>query len=151
MLLSCSNDNQNEKLVLNENDSLVFTRYSPEGPSSFTFYKLTNSQVFKDDTSGFVMISQLEANYNENPVNLEDLGSDKFNLTKDLLNYFPSKLLTTVRNIGNPGANDSGVLYVQLSKNGVTKIWELHSDPNDVREEFRVFVQKVNEKINQLQ
>ena len=144
--LSCSNDNQNDKLVLNENESLVFSTYAGDPPVGFkpTFYKLTNSQVLKDEMSGFAF----EANNSQ--VNFIDLGSDKFNLTKDLINYFPNKLLTIERRIGNPGAADGGILYLQLTKNGVAKIWELDSDPNAVPEELRVFVRKVNEKINLL-
>lgn len=146
LFFSCSKDNQIEKLVLNENESLVFSTYSPEAAGGFipTFYKLTNSQVLKDEISGY----SFETNNNHS--NFIDLGTDKFKLTKDLANYFPNKLLTTDRNIGNPGANDNGVLYLYLTKNGNTKIWELHNDSNAVPEEFRVFVQKVNEKINQL-
>jgi len=147
MLFSCSKDNQNDKLVLNENESLVFATYGGDTPDGFkpTYYKLTNSQALKDETSGFAF------EINNNQANFVDLGSHKFNLTKDLINYFPNKLLSTERKIGNPGAADGGILYLQLTKNGVIKIWELDADPSAVPEEFRVFVQKVNEKKNQLQ
>ncbi len=145
--LSCSKDNQNNKLVLNENENLVFSIYAGDPPVEFkpTYYKLTNSQVLKDETSGYAFQT------NNSQANFVVLGSNKFNTVKDLINYFPNKLISTKRKIGNPGANDSGVLYIQLTKNGITKIWELDSDPNAVPEEFRVFVQKVNEKINLLQ
>lgn len=149
LFFSCSKDIQNEKLILNENDSLVFIRFNSEGQYIYTFYKLTNSEVFRNDTY-FTYINQFEYYYNEDPANLVNLGSDKFNLSKDLIHYFPNQLLSTERKIGNPGALDGGVLYLKLTKNGVTKTWELDSDPNAVPEEFRVFVQKVNEKINQL-
>ncbi len=149
VILSCSNENQNRKLILNENDSLVFIRFNSKGQYIYPFYKLTKSEVFRDDTY-FTYINQLEYYYNEDTASLVNLGLDKFNLTKDLINYFPNKLLSTERKIGNPGALDGGVLYLQLTKNGVTKIWELDSDPNAVPEVFRVFVQKINEKINKL-
>lgn len=143
---SCSKENQEEKLVLNENDSLVFSTYGGDPPDGFKpkYYKLTNSQVLKDETSGFAFEN------NNSQANFVDLGSEKFDSTRDLINYFPNKLLITERRIGNPGANDGGVLFLQLTKNGVTKIWELDADPSAVPEEFRVFVQKVNEKINLL-
>ncbi|WP_395045423.1 hypothetical protein [Flavobacterium sp.] len=149
LLYSFSNNNQDEKLVLNENDSLVFIRYSPKGQYGYTFYKLTKNQVFRNLTY-FTYINQFKFYYNDNPERLVDLGSDKFNLTKDLVKYFPNRILAEERRIGNRSSFDDGAIYIQLTKNGVTKIWELESNPNLVPQEYRVFVQKVNEKINQL-
>jgi len=87
----------------------------------------------------------------ENPANLIVLSTDKFLIANDLLNYFPVSILNEERRIGNPGEVDGFTFYVQLTKNGETKIWEIDDRSEKIPAKYRIFLQKLKDKMTQLQ
>lgn len=145
---SCSKDNNDTKLELNGEDNLVFGSYAGECPplDCGDIFKLNSNSLYKDVTTQFI-----SGNWMENPANLIVLSNDKFLLANDLLNYFPISILNEERRIGNPGELDGAIYYVQLTKNGETKIWEIDDRSEKIPAKFRIFLQELKDKMTQLQ
>lgn len=147
MMCSCSDDNSNSKLELKENENLVFGTISPEctGNNCFTVFKLTKESVFKDNSPQFS-----QGNYVENQANLTTLSSNRFVIANDLLSNFPIFILNEERQIGSPGAADDPYYFIQLTRNGETKIIEISSFEDRIPSKYRPFLQKLKSVTNQL-
>lgn len=79
------------------------------------------------------------------------LSSDKFNLTKDLLDHFPPKLLTEQDTVlGIPDAGDWGGYYVEYKKEGIHRMWLLDKMKDNVPADYHDFMDRMNDKIEAL-
>ena len=79
------------------------------------------------------------------------LNQQKFNVVKDLIDYFPIDLLNETKNvIGEPDAGDWGGLYIEYNYNGVRKFWLIDQMKSNVPTRYHNFIDKVNGKINLL-
>ena len=136
-LLTCSSE---DKIALNNEDYLIFGHFYGfcVGENCIEIFKLTNNTLYEDSND----------NYSINPLNFEPLESTKFELVKDLMLFFPEKLLTENEDIiGCPDCADGGGLYIEYSKNGIVKHWKIDQMKMNVPTYLHAFMDKVNEKI----
>ena len=130
-----------DETALNEGDYLIFGHFYGfcVGESCVEIFKLTNDKLYEDSNDNYAM----------EPFNFEELGHDKFEQAKDLINYFPEKLLTEKESIiGCPDCADGGGLYIEYSKNGVVKSWRIDQMKMNVPTYLHDFMDKVNGKIS---
>jgi hypothetical protein len=84
--------------------------------------------------------------------NYVQLPNQKFLVTQDLMTFFPPELLNDSNAIiGMPDASDGGGLYIEYNFNGIHKKWQIDQFQQNVPQRYHTFMDKVNEKINQLQ
>jgi hypothetical protein len=137
-IFNCSTENTPD---LSDNDSLIFGHFYGfcAGESCIETFKLTNKNLYEDTLD----------NYTGSPVNFEALDNGTFELVKDLINYFPEKLLSEKEGIiGCPDCSDGGGIFIEYSKNGVVKSWRIDQFKWNIPDYLHDFVDKVNEKID---
>ncbi|MFD0834386.1 hypothetical protein ACFQ0I_01315 [Mariniflexile aquimaris] len=137
IFLGCSSEDETK---LNNDDYLIFGHFYGfcVGENCIEIFKLTNNTLYEDSND----------NYSINPLNFEPLESTKFELVKDLMGYFPEKLLTENEDIiGCPDCADGGGLYIEYSKNGIVKHWKIDQMKMNVPTYLHAFMDKLNEKI----
>lgn len=137
ILLGCSSEDETN---LNNDDYLIFGHFYGfcVGENCIEIFKLTNNTLYEDSND----------NYSINPLNFEPLESTRFELVKDLMLYFPEKLLTENKDIiGCPDCADGGGLYIEYSKNGIVKHWKIDQMKMNVPTYLHAFMDKLNEKI----
>ena len=138
ILFSCSSDlNETD---INEQNYLVFGHFYGMcgGEDCVETFKITNSSLYEDTIDDY------------NGLNMEfiQLGDNKFEQTKDLINFFPNQLMNQDETFfGCPDCTDGGGLFIQYSENGNVKSWRIDQDKNNVPEYLHEFMDKVNEKI----
>lgn len=137
VIISCDDD---EGVSLNENSFLIFGHFYGEclGEACVETFKLTDTQLFEDTLD----------DYSGKNLEFAVLENAKFELVKDLPNFFPEKLLLENEDVqGCPDCADGGGLFIQYSKNGNVKDWRIDQDKRNVPEYLHHFIDKVNEKI----
>ena len=144
LLTSCKKD----EVELSDSDYIVFGHFYGEclGEQCVKIFRLEKDKPFEDTKK------QYPNRFNFYEGDYVQLSQQKFNDTKDLTNYFPTDLLNesdTV--IGQPDAGDWGGLYVEYNVDGVRKFWLLDQMKSNVPSKYHNFIDKVNEKIAQLQ
>ena len=144
LLTSCKKDN----VELSDSDYIVFGHFFGMcmGEQCVEIFRLEKDKLFEDTKD------QYPNGNNFYVGNYVQLSQQKFNETKDLTNNFPTDLLNepdTV--IGQPDAGDWGGLYVEYNFNGVRKFWLLDQMKSNVPTKYHDFIDKINEKIAQLQ
>ncbi len=137
IFLGCSSEDETKP---NNDDYLIFGHFYGfcVGENCIEIFKLTNNTLYEDSND----------NYSINPLNFEPLESTKFELVKDLMLYFPEKLLTENEDIiGCPDCADGGGLYIEYSKNGIVKHWKIDQMKMNVPTYLHAFMDMLNEKI----
>lgn len=143
LFISCKKDE--EKLSVG--DYLIFGHFYGEcaGKQCIEIFRLEQYKLYEDTTDIYPSFT----NYYEGKYIM--LSREQFNITKDLINYFPSDLLKeTTYVIGTPDAGDWGGLYIEYYISGFRKFWVLDQMKTNVPSKYHNFIDKVNEKINQL-
>jgi len=116
------------------------------GEKCIEIYRLENNQLFEDTADKYPITGTL---YNGNFVLL---SQQKYNLSKDLINYFPPELLAETKNtIGQPDEADGGGIYIEIKVNGVKKFYIIDQVKNNVPAIYHGFIEKINEKIELIQ
>ncbi len=136
-LLSCSSD---DGIELNDKNFLIFGHFYGEcgGENCVETFKLTGSTLFEDTNDNYVGID----------FNFIKLDDSKFEVVKDLVDFFPNQLLTTNETtFGCPDCGDGGGLFIQYSKNGTIKKWTIDQTKSNVPSYLHDFIDKVNDKI----
>ena len=143
VLTSCKKDD----VELSKSDYIIFGHFYGEciGEQCVEIFRLEQEKLFEDTKDQYPNRNEFyDGNYIQ-------LSQQKFNDTKDLTNYFPTDLLDeTDTVIGQPDAGDWGGLYVEYNSVGVRKFWFLDQMKSNVPSKYHNFIDKVNEKINQL-
>jgi len=138
LLNSCNKDNSARE------DYLIFGHFYGEcyGEQCIEIFKLEDNRLLEDskdkypNNSGFY-----KGDYHE-------LSNKKFELVKDLINYFPDSLLKVNETyIGQPDAGDWGGLYIEYNRNGVRHYWLLDQLESNVPDNLHEFIDEVNAKI----
>ncbi len=127
-----------------EFEYLIFGHFYGEciGKLCVEIFKLTENRLFEDSNDYY---PGWQKQYNGKFYELEN---DRFNLAKDLIKYFPSKLLNEDKLVfGCPDCADGGGLYIELKANGAVRHWTIDQDKNHVPDYLHDFMDKVNEKI----
>ena len=127
LLLGCSSDND---IQLNDGDYLIFGH----------FYGFCIGENLYEDSND---------NYANEPFNFKKLSNERFELTKDLIDFFPSELLSEKETIlGCPDCADGGGIYIEYSKDGEVKSWRIDQIKENVPSYLHNFMDKVNTKIS---
>lgn len=136
-IFSCSSDDSKPT----ENfDYLIFGHFYGfcGGETCIETFKLNNEKLYED----------LNDNYAGGPFNFEVLDDEKFELAKNIIDFFPTELLSeTETTLGCPDCADGGGIFIEYSKNGVVKNWKIDQMQNNVPNYLHDFMDKVNEKI----
>ncbi|MFV0376550.1 MAG: hypothetical protein ACK5JD_04520 [Mangrovibacterium sp.] len=144
-MVSCDKD---ENVKLSDAGYLVFGHFYGEcvGERCVEIFRLEKDKLFEDTEDQYPYGAGFYAG------NFVQLSAQKFDGAKDLVNYFPAELLNEPDNIiGLPDAGDWGGLYIEYNYNGIRKRWLLDQMKSNVPEKYHSFIDKVNEKIAQLQ
>jgi len=136
-LIACNSD---DGIELSETNFLVFGHFYGEcgGEDCVETFKLTRTTLYEDTNDNYVGIE----------FNFIKLDNDKFNAVKDLVDFFPNELLTSNETtFGCPDCADGGGLFIQYSKNGTIRNWNIDQTKANVPSYLHSFIDKVNEKI----
>ena len=79
-----------------------------------------------------------------------DLGNEKFDLVKDLMDFFPVELLDETQEVfGCPDCSDGGGIYIEYKFIGIERSWiiDYNWNPGVVPDYLHNFMYKVEEKI----
>lgn len=131
----------NDEIQLTKGDYLIFGHFYGFciGESCVETFKLTNEKLYEDSND----------NYANEPFNFEVLDTTKFEAVKDLIDYFPTKLLSEEEStLGCPDCADAGGLFIEYSRNGTVKSWRIDQIKGNVPSYLHNFMDKVNEKIS---
>lgn len=135
-------------LQLSDSDYLVFGHFYGEcnGDKCIQIYRLEKNQLLQDTKHSYPSSANFYA------ANYIPLSQQKWVIAEDLIDYFPTDLLTEPKNvIGQPDAGDWGGLYVEYNFNGTKKFWLIDKMKSNVPNKYWNFIDKINEKIMQLQ
>lgn len=136
--LSC---NKSDDAESNDTDYLIFGHFYGMcmGEECVETYKLTDSKLFEDTKDLYFSTQTFDFVHLEN---------DKFELVKDLPNFFPNQLMDENENtFGCPDCADQGGLFIQISKDGNVHSWKIDQSKNNVPGYMHNFMDKLNEKI----
>jgi hypothetical protein len=134
-LSSCKKE---QTTTINDKDALVFGHFFGmcQGETCIETFMLTSDKLYEDENDQY--------NWWE-PFHFIELGNDKFELVKDLRNYFPQELLNDTNSIfGCPDCADQGGLLVMLSQNGDVKTWRIDQSKVAVPQYLLAFMDSVN-------
>jgi hypothetical protein len=137
-----------EKCISPSSGYLIFGRFYGEcmGEECIEIFKLEQNQLFEDTRDAYPGSTDFYA------AAYTLLPQQKFDEAKDLINFFPSDLLSeSVNVIGHPDAGDWGGLYIEYNYNGTRKFWLLDKAKVNVPSKYHAFIDKVNEKIDLIQ
>jgi len=139
---SCDKDNE---IGLGNLDSnyLVFGGFAGEcfGDMCVTNFALTDDGLFEDENHV----------YNSTDFSFVELTNDKYELAKDLIDFFPQQLLEQEEStIGCPDCYDQGGYFIQYTQDGESQFWRIDTRLEDVPTYLHDFLGKVSEKINLL-
>lgn len=138
ILASC--DKNDDSFEINQQNFLIFGHYYGEciGEGCVETFKLTETALFED----------IIDDYSGENLEFIELKTEKFELVKDLEDFFPNELLNQNETVfGCPDCADGGGLFIQYSENGTTRSWRIDQSKNNVPEYLHNFIDKVNEKI----
>ncbi len=127
---------------------IIFGHFYGEclGEKCIEIFRLEEDKLFEDSNDRYPSSTGFYSG------KWEKLSSQKFNDTKDLIDDFPMDLLNEPSIvIGQPDAGDWGGLYIEYNFDGIRKFWLLDQMKRNVPLEYHNFIDRVNEKINQLQ
>lgn len=138
VIVSCKKDNE---ILINKDDYLIFGHSYGfcVGEECIETFKLSGEKLFED----------LNDNYNQTEkFNFIELGEDKFNEVKDLIDLFPTKLLSeNAIRLGCPDCADQGGLLIIYYKNGKLNKWIIDQDKRSIPDYLHDFIDNVNDKI----
>lgn len=138
LFTSCS-ESENS-VQANKMDYLIFGHFHGEclGEGCVETFKLTGDKLYEDTLDI----------YNAENLAFVELSREKFELVKDIIDYFPTKLLSDKETrFGCPDCRDQGGVFIQYSENGIVKSWRIDKDKDMIPEYLHNFIDKVNEKI----
>ncbi len=144
-LASCEKDGS---IKLSNSDYIVFGHFYGEcmGEQCVEIFRLEKDRLLEDTKDQYPSRHEFYVG------DYVQLSQEKFNNTKNLTDNFPTDLLNeTDTVIGQPDVVDGGGIYVEYNINGVRKFWLLDQMKDNVPAKYHNFIDKVNEKITQLQ
>lgn len=129
-----------EGISLEYNDYLVFGHFYGMcvGDQCVQTYKLTDNALYKDFRDRF----------NDPEPDFRPLGTDKFQLVKNLREEVPRNLLNSEKErFGCPDCADQGGIRITIANIGNVKSWTIDQRKADVPEYLYDFIDKINESI----
>jgi hypothetical protein len=144
-MLSCG---KHDKKVSCSEDYLIFGHFYGMciGERCVEIFKLDQSKLSEDTNDKYPSFSSF---YRGSYIPLSD---KKLSEVRDLVDYFPSKLLSEPNKVfGTPDASDGGGLYIEYYHNGSRNYWIIDNMKSNTPSYLHNFVDKVQEKIAILQ
>lgn len=145
--ISCNEKEQSLQPANNEIAYFIFGHFYGEcgGEGCVEIFKLEDEKLFEDTTDVYpTWMAPFNGTY-------ISLPQEKFELVKDLVEYFPEELYEETGNvIGQPDAADWGGIYVEIKyvedeeKSG---FWLLDQNTSNMPDVYNAFVARINEKI----
>jgi hypothetical protein len=136
-----------EKKQTLEYDHFIFGRFYGmcAGEECVEIFKMENGKLYED-------VNDLYPNYQTFYTgNYLQLSDEKYQKTKDIIDYFPTDLLNeTDTIIGIPDAGDWGGHYIEYSYNGTRRFWLMDKMKTNVDSKYHLFIDKLNERIDSL-
>lgn len=127
-----------------QSDYVIFGHFYGEcmGEECVELFKLQGPKVFED----------VQDNYPGGQTHyigkFVDLGPTKHMQAKDLMDYFPKRLLReSADRFGCPDCRDQGGLYIEYHFNGIHRSWMIDQFKGDVPPYLHHFMDQVNEKV----
>ena len=146
--ISCSNtDEKPAQLVLSGGDYIVFGRFYGfcGGEQCIEIYKLTATTLSEDSLDMYPLMSN-------NTTNFVPMPDQKFLLAQDLSAFFPISLLQETSTVfGTPDAYDQGGMIVEYNIDGVQKRFYFDNNIQVVPDQYHIFLNKINQKIQLIQ
>lgn len=136
-----------EELKLTGSNYLMFGSFYGmcTGEQCIEVFRLEEGKLLEDTTDKYPERDNFYAG------KFIQLSEQKYNDTKDLIDYFPKDLLNeTTTVIGQPDATDGGGLYIEYNFNGTKKFWLIDQMKDNVPSKYHTFIVKVNDKIKNL-
>jgi len=142
LIASCNKETSTEP---SESDYLIFGHFYGfcQGEACIEIFKQKSNMLLEDINDNYPGGTDFyEGNYIA-------LGNTKFDLVKNLMDYFPYNLLIeNEARIGCPDCVDQGGLYIEYNFNGIRKCWRIDQAKHSVPNYLHDFMDKVNEKID---
>ena len=114
------------------------------GEECIEIFKLESNKLLEDINDNYPWGRDFSF-YNGNYIVLDHT---KFDLVKNLLDYFPDSLLNENNTvIGCPDCVDQGGLYIEYNFNGIRRFWIIDQFKHNVPNYLHDFMDKINEKI----
>jgi|SRR5690554_1742422 len=139
ILISCNSDNDSPGL--SGSNFLIFGHFYGEcgGEGCVEIFKLTEKKLYEDTID----------DYSGKNMEFVELGNDKFEQVKDLMDFFPNQLLLHKNEtvFGCPDCTDGGGLFIQYSNYGDVRSWRIDQFKDNVPKYLHSFIDNVNEKI----
>ncbi len=146
LFASCSKSK--EEVIQSVPEQMIFGHFYGfcSGEQCIEIFKLDQENLFEDTKDKYPRSdTPYEGDYVQ-------LSSQKYQIAKGLKDSFPGDLLDEANTvIGYPDAGDWGGLYIEYNKGGVRKFWLLDQMKSNVPTKYHDFIDKVNDKIAQLQ
>lgn len=142
LIASCSKDVSTEP---SESDYLIFGHFYGfcQGEKCIEIFKLESNRLLEDSKDEYPSRTDF---YNGDYI---ALGNTKFDLVKNLMDYFPDNLLNENDTVfGCPDCADQGGLYIEYNFNGIRKFWIIDQSKGSVPIYLHDFMDKANEKID---
>ncbi|MCF8277598.1 MAG: hypothetical protein K9J17_12765 [Flavobacteriales bacterium] len=139
LISSCKKEE--DCLQLTGDDYLIFGHFFGEcgGESCVETYKLTDAQLFEDQTDDYNAVL---------PFVFVELDNSTFLEVNDLMDYFPAELLAiSDSTFGCPDCADQGGLLVEYYHEGQLHKWRLDRAQSPETAFLQSFADKVVEKI----
>ena len=145
LLISCRKDD----IKPSSKDYLIFGHYFSEcagGEECIEIFKLEQNQLLEDLKD---MYPSSDGFYEGDFI---ELGEQKFNVTKDLINNVPRDLWKErSKIIGSPDYKDQGGLYIEFKHKGKIRAWLIDYNKDSVPPKYHEFIEKVKAAINAVQ
>lgn len=120
-----------------KHDYLLFGTYRGhcDGPNCIVFYKLENGNLYQSESQIYPIANVF---YN-GP--FKQLSKEQYNQVKDIEQVFPIDFLNANNQIiGCPDCADTGGIYIEICKNGITKNWFIDKDKSKVPNDLYAFL-----------
>ncbi len=147
VITSCDKKDQIAEPQIGDLDYFVFGHFYGKcgGEGCIEIYRLDGSSLMEDTTDVY---PNAETAYDGKYI---PLANEKFELVKDIVDFFPDSLYSETENIiGSPDAGDWGGVYVEIRyKEDAAKsgFWLLDQNSYNLPDVYNKFVTRINEKI----
>lgn len=145
--ISCDKKEESVNPKAGDLEYFVFGHFYGEcgGEGCVEIYKLEEGHLFEDTRDVYpTWVTPYDGTYILLP-------EGKFDLVKDIIEYFPEELYAETENVlGQPDAGDWGGIYVEIKyvdDEGKSGFWLLDQNTYNMPDIYNAFVARINEKI----
>ncbi len=145
LIQGCSKD---ESIILLESDYFIFGTFYGEciGEGCVEIYKIDNDMLYEDIEDMYPNGGSQETG------NYQALSDEKFMEVNEIVSNIPETIWRIDEGtIGCPDCTDGGGVYIEIKKEGTTKVWLIDNFKNNVPETLHDVITKVHNAVDVLQ